>query len=71
MQEDLQDWTEVVLCVATNSMYTWVAVNSASAEKAASYQQRWGATAREAGDALNRDIDWQEVPLQAGTSDPN
>jgi hypothetical protein len=39
-KEEVGDCTDVVLGEATSSMYTWVAVNSASAGKAASSHQR-------------------------------
>jgi hypothetical protein len=41
-------FSEVVLCVATNSRYTGVAVNSASVEWVVASHQRWGAVAHEA-----------------------
>jgi hypothetical protein len=39
-KEEIEDCTDVVLSEATNRMYIWVAVNSASAGKAASSHQR-------------------------------
>jgi hypothetical protein len=47
-------------------MYTWVAVNSASARKAASSHQRCGATAREAASTVTfRDMR-AEMPRRNG-----
>jgi hypothetical protein len=50
MQEELKDWTEVVLGEATNSRYTWVAVNSASAELVVASHRGWSALAHEERD---------------------
>jgi hypothetical protein len=52
---DIDRSNEVVLCEATNSMYTWVAVNSASAGQVVASHQDNVPLRVEARDTPNRD----------------